>query len=143
MISLLINIVLPGRHLYVHFSLSQHPALHSSSHFCDFIINPQTGMCSIPEVIVSLCLQKQDGPVSRWVFLVKIMICQLQGMLEIENEMEVFIITSSLYCNIPDYACKSLYKLQAPVRASVVTPVCAPAYILRCPPDQLFEGRCI
>ena len=51
------------------------------------------------------------------------MICQLGSMFEIENKMLFIIITPSLYCNIPDCVSKSLYKLWAPVRAPVVTPV--------------------
>ena len=50
------------------------------------------------------------------------MICQLGGMFDIENKMVVVIITSSLYCNIPDCVCKWAYKLRAPVGAAVVTP---------------------
>ena len=43
------------------------------------------------------------------VLLVKIMICQLGGMFEIENKMVVVIITSSLIVIIPNCVCKSLY----------------------------------
>ena len=53
------------------------------------------------------CLQKHANAVSsNLVFLVKITICQLGGMFEKENKMVVVIITSSIYCNIPDCVSK-------------------------------------
>ena len=71
-------------------------------------------------------------------FLVKITICQLGGMFEIENKMVVIGMTSSLYCNIPDCVCKHVYKLRAHVKP-VVAPVLCTAYLPW--PPQRFAVR--
>ena len=123
MIPVLINIIPPGKHLYVICSLSLYPALHNASHGYDFIHNhrgylfPTRSHGAAPHSHFNACLSYISG------VLVKITICQLGGMFEIENKMTVVIITSSLLCTIPNYVNKQLNKQQAPVMAPVVAAV--------------------
>ena len=70
-----------------------------------------------------MSLRTQEGSCLSFVggFLgVKITICQLGGMFEIENKMVGVKSTSILYCSIPDYVSKC--KLLQPAHLSCIDP---------------------
>ena len=86
--------------------------------------------CAPSDIVVFMEATEQDGMYLSSIFLCvcENTSCQVGGMREIESNMVDMIITSSLYYNTSDYLCNHLYKLSAPVKAPVLTSVCAPAF---------------